>query len=146
MLNWKTRWAVSGFLIWVDVLLDMLLRPFVSAMLALVRVLKFLNVKGDCSTRFEYGDATTVTRRRIASYPCWGPYFLFLNVGELLAHKHDVESAPTSWAVPKELDHSQSAFSVLFDMFLYPFMSAVIRVLELFSVDSDRRALSDYPI
>jgi hypothetical protein len=94
---------VSGFLIWVEVLLGVLLGPFVSAVLAFVCVLEFLNVKGDRYARFDYGDATTVTRGHIAAYPWWGPHFLLLNVGELLAYKHDVESAPTPWTVSEKL-------------------------------------------
>lgn len=93
---------------WVEVLLGMLLGPFVPAMFAFVCVLKFLNVKGDRYARFErYG---TEAPGPIAAYPWWGPYFLFLNVGELLVYKHDVEPSSAFRTVSEGL-HQRSALS-----------------------------------
>ncbi len=93
---------------------EVLLRPFVSTVAALVRVLKFFNVNDDWRS-FSNNE---VWHRSGIHEPCsdginthrwdWFP----VHVSKLLADKLDVESSSTPWAMPKEFHLRDALFQL----------------------------------
>ena len=122
------------------VFFDALLRPFMSAVLALVIVLKFLNVD-NCGRAFVNGghwaesfNATSSDsmRRTSPSDKLWTSAFLPFHANKSLVLKLDMKSASTLQAAPEELHFYLIPFS-----FLLPFPSDVLLNL---SSDSGRLA------
>jgi hypothetical protein len=84
---------------------NMLLRPFVSAVFALVGILKFsaINNYGRAFLQSKVGHHATLEDAcliRTHNLLCSMFFQIFSN--ELFAHEFDVESASTPWAVPEE--------------------------------------------
>jgi len=127
-----------------------LLRPFVSTMLALVRILEIFDV--------EYHRSAVFKRRVAVQWRCthgktFIPRLHLMLSNQFLVDDFDVEPASTSWAVSKEFGQrfllltnsgyttARSAFPVFFDTLLEPLMPAVfafVRVLEFLDINDDR--------